>query len=168
LDIPRAYQFGDWRVEPHLNRVSRGDDDKPLQPKAMDVLVYLLEGAGEIVTMAELLDRGWQGRNVEENAVQQRISMIRQTLGDDAKHPRYIEHIAKRGYRTIASVSSVGASINTEAATLATSRQVGWGRSEPLLAVLPFDDLSENSDLLYFSDGVSEEIFSDRIKNHGR
>ncbi len=52
-----AYQFGDWRIEPHLNRIRRGAEENQLEPKAMDVLAYLLMHQGEAVTASELLDQ---------------------------------------------------------------------------------------------------------------
>lgn len=65
------YAFGEFIVDPARNRVSRGDDVSTLEPKAMDVLVYLLERPGEVVTVAELLDHVWAGRVVEETTVYQ-------------------------------------------------------------------------------------------------
>ena len=114
-DHTRAYQFGDWLIEPHLNRISRGDEEKQLEPKAMDVLACLLENAGEVVSSRELLDRVWSDRVVEEGAVHQRISKIRRALGDHSHNPQYIESIPRRGYRTKASVK-VKASDETETA----------------------------------------------------
>ncbi|MCZ6641363.1 MAG: winged helix-turn-helix domain-containing protein, partial [Gammaproteobacteria bacterium] len=102
------FQFGDWRVEPHLNRICRGSEEKQLEPKAMDVLAYLLERNGEVVAARDMLDQLWPGLVVEEDAVYQRIAKIRRALGDDARNPKYIENIAKRGYRLIAAVESIG------------------------------------------------------------
>ena len=99
-----AYRFGEWLVEPDLNRISRGDEEQQLEPKATDVLVYLLEHTGEVVSSGELLDQVWPGRVVEESAVHQRISKIRKALGDDSHDPQYIENIPRRGYRTKAEV----------------------------------------------------------------
>ncbi len=100
----KTYQFGDWLIEPHLNRISRDGEDKHLEPKTMDVLAYFLEHKGDVVSFDELLDRFWQGRIVEEGTIHRHIQQIRRILGDDAKDPTYIETIAKRGYRAIAPI----------------------------------------------------------------
>ncbi len=51
MDKPaRAYRFGDWCIEPHLNRITRGDEEQQLEPLTMNVLAYLAENAGEVVT----------------------------------------------------------------------------------------------------------------------
>jgi serine/threonine-protein kinase len=70
----------------------------------MDVLVLLLEHAGEVVSTNQILDSVWEGRVVEEGAVHQKMSQIRAALGDHRERPTYIESITKRGYRTLQSV----------------------------------------------------------------
>ena len=106
--MEQAFLFGDWRIEPHLNRITRGDEEKQLERKAMDVLAYLLEHAGEVISSRELLDAVWRDRVVEESGVHQRISKIRRALGDDAHNPEYIENIPRRGYRTKSEVQTAG------------------------------------------------------------
>ncbi len=109
----RAYQFGDWTVEPPKNRVRRGDVEKRLEPLSMDILTFLLERPGETVSVEQLMEAVWSGRVVELGAVHRGINHIRRALGDDSRHPRYIETIFKRGYRTIAVVAPVSASLPT-------------------------------------------------------
>ncbi len=101
----RAIQFSDWLIEPHLNRISRDGEEKQLEPKTMDVLAYLVEHAGDVVSQDALLQRFWPGRVVEESTVHRRINQIRRVLGDEARHPVYIETISRRGYRAIAPVT---------------------------------------------------------------
>ncbi|MEQ9450514.1 MAG: winged helix-turn-helix domain-containing protein [Pseudomonadales bacterium] len=99
------YQFGTWVIEPHLNRLSNeAGEQHQVEHKAMEVLCYLLEHAGQIVPAEELLDNVWPDRVVEPNVIHRNLSVIRHSLGDDPRHPTYIETISKRGYRTLASV----------------------------------------------------------------
>jgi TolB-like protein/DNA-binding winged helix-turn-helix (wHTH) protein len=188
-----AYRFGDWVVEPQLNRVHRGDVNKRLEPRSMDVLRYLLEHAGETVSVDQLLDTVWAGRVVEPTAVHRGIKHIRQALGDDSRQPRYVETISKRGYRAIAAVQCMidaeiqhagsapeqpvansmtnpqGLSAHTPRIPMTGELEGQAGEAEdaspvdiraplPLLAVLPFDNISADPELQYISDGVSEEI----------
>ena len=76
-----------------------------LQPLSMRLLTHLAQHAGEVVPNEALLERFWQGRIVADDAIHRRISDIRQQLGDDARDPRYIETISKKGYRVVAKVS---------------------------------------------------------------
>lgn len=100
-----VFEFGDWLVEPNLNRVRKGEVSRQLEPRTMDVLAYLLENAGDIVTVDELLSSVWVGRVVEPSAAHRNINQIRRALGDPARQSRYIETVAKRGYRVIAPVT---------------------------------------------------------------
>jgi DNA-binding winged helix-turn-helix (wHTH) protein/TolB-like protein len=104
-----AYEFGDWLVEPDLNRIRREGQEIQLEPRTLEVLRYLLERPGEIISVEELLGAVWQDVAVEPNAVLGNINRIRRALGDSARAPRYVETISTRGYRTIAPVRKVQA-----------------------------------------------------------
>jgi TolB-like protein/Flp pilus assembly protein TadD len=71
----------------------------------MDVLVYLASEPGRLVSKEELLEAVWGGSFVEEGALSQAIHSLRKALGDDARQPRYIRTIPKRGYRLVVPVS---------------------------------------------------------------
>jgi Tol biopolymer transport system component/DNA-binding winged helix-turn-helix (wHTH) protein len=98
------FDVGGWRVEPSLNRVSRGGSVRQLEHKAMAVLVCLASRAGRLVSKQELIDTVWPMDAIAENTLTHAISDIREALGDDARSPTFIETIAKRGYRLAASV----------------------------------------------------------------
>jgi len=100
----RATRLGDWLVEPSLNRLSRADETIQLELKKMDVLVCLIERAGEMVPRNEIVDRVWATEFIADNTLTRAIKEIRYALGDDAKNPSYIETIHRRGYRLIAPV----------------------------------------------------------------
>jgi DNA-binding winged helix-turn-helix (wHTH) protein/WD40 repeat protein len=104
LEAGSPFRLGEWLVEPSLNRVSRGEESLQLELKAMDVLVYLAERAGQVVDKRELVDSIWQTEYVSDNTLTRRVAELRDALGDDARRPRYIETIPKRGYRLIAEV----------------------------------------------------------------
>jgi len=91
------FRVGDWLVEPSLNRITRQGVAAQVERKAMDVLVYLAGRAGEVVDKRELQDAIWQTEFVADNTVSVRIYELREALADDAKDPRYIETIPKRG-----------------------------------------------------------------------
>ncbi len=98
------YRFGDWLVQSAQNRLSRANESVQLDAKSMDVLVYLIENDGRVVSADELLDAIWPGRVVEQSTIHRRINQLRRALGDDPRQPDYLETIVKRGYRTIAPV----------------------------------------------------------------
>ncbi len=100
------FHIGDWLVEPQLNRISRGDHTVPLEPRAMEVLVYLAGQPGEVVSTDQLIDAVWNRRFVGDSPVYRIIAELRRVLGDDARQPRYIQTIRKRGYRLVAEVTT--------------------------------------------------------------
>ncbi len=106
----KPFVVGEWLVEPSLNRLTRGGESVQLELRAIDVLLCLVEHAGEVVGKDTLLDTVWRTEFVSDNTLMSRIGQLRAALGDDAQNPRYIETIRKRGYRLIAEVHPVPSS----------------------------------------------------------
>jgi DNA-binding winged helix-turn-helix (wHTH) protein len=104
LDFGRPFYVGEWLVEPSLNRLSRAGETVQLELRAMDVLLRLVEHAGEVVTKADLVDAVWQTEFVCDSTLYSRIGDLRNAFGDTPQQPRYIETIRKRGYRLVAEV----------------------------------------------------------------
>ena len=73
----------------------------------MEVLVHLASHAGEVVSADELINAVWEGRVVGDGAVYQSINQLRHALGDDRDDVQYIQTIPKRGYRLVASVTTL-------------------------------------------------------------
>ncbi|WKE66253.1 winged helix-turn-helix domain-containing protein [Gallaecimonas kandeliae] len=96
--------FGDWQVTPKANSLRQGQRVKQLEPKAMDVLLYLCRHPGQVVGSEELLAKCWPNIETGDNPLHKTITQLRAALGDKATAPRYIETIRKRGYRTLADV----------------------------------------------------------------
>ena len=100
-----VYEFGDLRVDVGRMAALRDGSAIPLEPKAFDVLVHLIEHRYRVVTKDELLDAVWTGTFVTPNVLTRAVAQIRKALGDESQDARYIETIAKRGYRFIAAVN---------------------------------------------------------------
>jgi len=96
--------IGAWIVKPTLDRIEKGKVFVTLEPKAMQILVYLASRPNEVISIDELINEIWDGRIIEDNTVYQWIRILRKALGDRAERPVYIETITKRGYRLIAQV----------------------------------------------------------------
>src|SRR5262245_26265330 len=99
-----CYQFDDVRVDPQAFKVWRGGAQLPLEPKAFEALVFLLNHRGRLVEKNELLDAVWKDAFVTPNALTRVIASLRRALGDDAREAKYIETVKTRGYRFIAEV----------------------------------------------------------------
>ena len=99
------FTVGEWTVEPDLGQISRNGDPTILEPRVMDLLVYLADRAGETISTDELAESVWAGRAVTDQPVYQGIAQLRNALDDEARAPQYIATVTKRGYRLIAPVS---------------------------------------------------------------
>jgi Tol biopolymer transport system component/DNA-binding winged helix-turn-helix (wHTH) protein len=121
------FRLGPWLVQPSLNSVSRDGTSTHLTPKVMEVLVCLAEHAGQPVAKETLLQTIWSDAFVSEDVLKGSISELRRVFEDDAKQPRIIQTIAKRGYRLIAPVMLVTPaaqpSVTPIDVTTATARQ---------------------------------------------
>ncbi len=100
----RAFRLGEWSVRPAEGALYSEDRSVRLEPRVMDVLTCLAADSGRVVTKEELLAAVWGGAFVEEGALPQAIHSLRKALGDDARQPRYVQTIPKRGYRLLAPV----------------------------------------------------------------
>ena len=105
IQDPAAFRVGDWRVLPAEGVVIRGDDRIRLEPKAMEVLVYLASRPGEVVSRGDLEQEVWRGCLVGYDAVTSTVIKLRKALGDQARQPRFILTVPKRGYQLIAPVT---------------------------------------------------------------
>jgi DNA-binding winged helix-turn-helix (wHTH) protein len=95
MDIPR-------------HRLWRGDQEIPLRPKAWDVLCYLLERPGLLVTKDVLHRAIWPDTAVSDDTLTKVIAELRQAFGENPRAPRVIETVHGRGFRLVAEVSGGG------------------------------------------------------------
>jgi len=105
--IAAGWQIGEWRVEPAVNEIRQGADTLRIEPKAMEVLIFLAGRAGHVVSRDELLSALWPGTVVGDDALSQAVIKLRKALRDPAKSPQYIETIPKRGYRLVATAKPI-------------------------------------------------------------
>lgn len=101
----KRYSFEAFSLDPESFRLLRGDEQIHLQPQVFDLVRYLVENRGRLVTREELVREVWQGRYVSDAALSRAISDARRALGDDPRDPRFIRTVHGRGYRFLADVS---------------------------------------------------------------
>lgn len=187
-------KVGEWIIEPASGLIFKDNKEHRLEPKAMAVLVYLAENAGEIVTRSELEESVWQGSIVTYEALTVTINKIRAALEDDSRKPRYIETLAKRGYRLIASVNTAKTSTQITSTDKQkvlikpafivsvvivvfssvfifyqniNNKQLKLPQDVPSIAVIPFANNNNDPVQDYFSAGITEYLITDlsRLSN---
>ena len=102
-----AFQFGVFEISPHTRELRKHGVKLKLQDQPLEVLLLLLEHSGEIVTREEIQKRLWPENTFVDfdNAINSSVRKLRDALGDSSDNPRFIETLARRGYRFIAPVS---------------------------------------------------------------
>ena len=101
-----SYIFDDVCVDLQTCRVFKSGSDLRLEPKVLDVLVFLIEHRGRLVEKDELLGAVWKEAFVSENAMTRVIAQLRKALGDDPRQARYIKTVQTRGYLFVADVET--------------------------------------------------------------
>jgi DNA-binding winged helix-turn-helix (wHTH) protein len=116
-EIASRFGFGVYEADLQTGELWKAGRKVKLQSQPFKVLAALLEKAGEVVTREELQIRVW-GKNIVvdfDHSLGTAINKIRDALGDTADNPRFVETLAKRGYRFIAPVTVLGGSLATKA-----------------------------------------------------
>ena len=210
IEKQQGFPLGKWRVYPDQGLLVDGDSQSHLEPKVMEVLIYLAERQDEVVRRDELINNVWKSTFVSAEVLSSAISVLRTHLGDDRMTPYYIQTLPKVGYRLLMSVTPL---TESEADAQSVSKPVAINRRtekwsflvaitviiiavialqtkqeaeiDPRspaafssisdwfdfliiekegatditsIAVLPFDNLSENKESSYFSEGLTDEL----------
>jgi TolB-like protein/DNA-binding winged helix-turn-helix (wHTH) protein len=99
-----TWQIGEWIADPTDDSLSRQGASVKIEPRLMQLLICLASSAPQVVSIEKMLSEVWGGVVVGPASVYQSISQLRKTLGDNDSPPRYIETVARKGYRLVAPV----------------------------------------------------------------
>jgi TolB-like protein len=138
-------RFGRFRF--HLDRRELFRDQSPLRlgGRALDVLHTLVAAKGDVVSKGELLARVWPGLVVEENNLQVQVSLLRKALREETSSESHLVTVPGRGYRLVG----------------LNDAQPGPALPDkPSIAVLPFQNMSDQPGQDYFADGIVEDIIT--------
>lgn len=108
MTVPETYRFAGFELRPRERMLLQEGKPAVVGPRAFDLLVALVERAGNLVTKDELLDRVWPRLVVEENNLQVQVSALRKVLGSDA-----IATVSGRGYRFAHAVTLDGNDVHS-------------------------------------------------------
>jgi TolB-like protein len=153
LDLSSGFQLGDFQVIPDRNTVKCAKQSIHLEPKIMHVCQMLAERCGDVVLRDELIDEVWGEKLGSDESVTRAVHVLRKTFTQPDTDSVTIETIPKRGYRLVAQIVGLPEKRRDQNMPIASA-----AKSEIILAVLPFDNLSNDEEMTFFSDGVSEEI----------
>lgn len=153
------YQFDDYEIIAGRRELRCRGQSLPIEPKVYDLLVYLLEHRDRSVSKDELQDAIWPRVIVTEGALSRCVMKARQTVGDSANRQRVIKTVHSHGYRFVAEV-------------VVRTPDAGAPRAWPApesdrirLAVMPFQNLSSDSEQEYLAEGLTQDVITDLSRN---
>jgi TolB-like protein/lipoprotein NlpI len=158
LSMPNLIRFGDFEVNTRSGELLRQGSKVRLQNQPFQVLMLLLENAGELVTREELQARVWAHDTFVDfdRGLNKAIHLLRRALRDRVSKPRFIENLPRRGYRFIVPIETLEVSAARHAKSEVSSPRI----SLESVAVLPLENLSGDPAYEYFSDGITAELIS--------
>lgn len=137
-----AYRIAGFEIEPASSSIRGPETSATLPPKALEVLACLARNPGEVVAKDRLLDLVWGEGAGGEDVLANAIWQLRQAFGDDARQPRLIGTVFRRGYRLLVDASCVDP-MNEPARTV---------------AIVPFSSGGRHPDGHYFSSTLTESL----------
>ncbi len=152
------YRFSEFELDTQNYQLIKAGNEVAVEPQVFDLLKYLIANRSRLVSRAEIFDEIWSGRVVSDTSLSNHIKSARKAIGDSGRIQSCIKTVHGRGYQFIASTNEV---INHGNDLASFSIDDSIGKSEnmgPLVAVLPFQNLSSDTQQQYFAEGMSEDI----------
>ena len=155
------YSFENHVLDTDRRELKRGSELIALEPQVFDLLVYLVQNRDRVVSKDDLLSAVWGGRIVSESALSTRVNAVRKAVGDTGEWQNLIRTIARKGFRFVGEVRQeqqprtpiAQAVVETPNAVLALPDRAS-------IAVLPFSNMSGNTEQDYFADGITDDIIT--------
>ncbi len=154
-------RIGCFRLDLRGPELRRDGQPMRIHRRALGILCVLAEAKGEIVSKDELLARLWPGRIVEEGNLHVHVSALRKALDEHGGGHSFVITVPGRGYRLADLTGLRSAQLAEDSLPPQLSLP-----DKPSIAVLPFQNMSGDTDQEYFADGMVEEIITalSRIK----
>ena len=162
------YLFDVFALDTDRRELRRQGDLLAIEPKAFDLLVYLIANRERVVSKDDLVAAIWGGRIVSETALTTCINAVRRAVGDSGKTQQRIKTLPRKGFRFVGDVRQdhdPGRAGVSESSPN-TSRPALALPDKPSIAVLPFLNLSGDPEQEYFTDGITEEIITELSRFH--
>ena len=162
------YLFGDISLNVDRQELRRGADLVSVEPKVLDLLLFLIRSRERVVSKDDLIVNVWHGRIVSESTLTSRITAMRHAIGDSGRDQRFVRTIARKGLRFVGEVreqhSGAEERVPLRVPAEALERLAPILPEKPSIAVLPFTNMSGDPDQEFFGDGLAEDVLTELSK----
>lgn len=159
------YAFRNFVLDTERLELFEGGESVHAEPQILTLLALLLANAGETLSKETINEQVWRGRVVSDAALSGRIKDLRHLLGDDGKRQEVIRTVHKRGFRFVEDVAQENAQVSQTTPRSTETPDRSSPPERPTIAVLPFDNLSADTDQEYFSEGISADLINHLSKH---
>ncbi|KRQ94094.1 adenylate cyclase [Bradyrhizobium jicamae] len=163
------YFFEEYALDTDRRELHRGAKLVPITPQVFDLLHYLIKHRGRVVSKDDLISAVWNGRIVSDAALTTRLNAVRVAIGDSGDEQRFIKTMPRKGFRFVGAAQEVNTSTDEPVGWVVHDEDMTPRSSSPRLSivVLPFANLSSDSEQDYFVDGVTESLTTDLSRISG-
>lgn len=149
--MKESFRIGEWVIDPRSGQFTSSDGIIRIKPMLMRLLAYLAMNAGVVISKKNLIEDVWKQSHVTDDALTHAVSELRKIFGDDARRPKIIETIPKRGYQLIAPVEWSG-------------EVRGFDEGCLRYAVLAFENFSEKDNRTFFGETMTDILITEFAK----
>jgi TolB-like protein len=151
--------FESYELDCDRRELRRGANLVPVEPKAFDLLAYIIRNRDRVVSKDDLIAAIWDGRIVSEAALATCLNAARSAVGDNGERQRLIKTLPRKGIRFVGTVREEQSRPSAAAEHSAPNPSRALPNN-PSIAVLAFQNISSDPEQEYFADGMVEDIIS--------
>ena len=152
------YLFEEYAFDTDRRELHRGADVVSVAPQVFDLLDYLIRNRERVVSKDDLINAVWNGRSVSDAAQTTRLNVVRSAIGDSGEEQRLIKTLPRKGFRFVGQVREAPGAAGPNAADAPESALAV--PDKPSVAVLPFENMSDDPEQDSFADGIVEDVLT--------
>jgi TolB-like protein len=156
------YLFEEYAFDTDRRELHRGADVVSVAPQVFDLLDYLIRNRERVVSKDDLINAIWNGRSVSDAALTTRLNAVRSAIGDSGDEQRLIKTLPRKGFRFVGQVREAQGPAGAAATDNPTEppKPALALPDKPSIAVLPFQNMSDDPGQDYFADGMVDDIIT--------
>jgi TolB-like protein/Tfp pilus assembly protein PilF len=156
------FKFNNFTLDTDRREFRSADGVVHVEPQVFDLLLHFARNTNRTISKDELIEHVWKGRIVSDAALNSRINSARRAIGESGENQTLIKTVPRHGFLFAAEVSTQMPDHAPSPSKIESSAEQSKLSlpDKPSIAVLPFANLSGESEQEYFADGMADEIIT--------